>query len=194
MVSPWTEPLVNPEVGRFWNDSLKIRPHLEKIRTLKRSVCVCVCVCSQSVSHSRLSATPWTVATQASLSLGFFQARILEWVAISSPGDLPDTRIFPTRDQTQFSCVSCIGKQILYHWATREALKGSIFYISFKTKAEDLRARLIICLSFLGGLGGEKHSSHKWKDLEMIQQFLAQQTCPHSISLAFRWPSEIWSL
>ena len=27
--------------------------------------------------------TPWTVACQASLSMGFFQARILEWVAIS---------------------------------------------------------------------------------------------------------------
>ena len=74
--------------------------HLKKVHVC---VCVCVCVCSQSV------------ATQSSLSLGFLQARILEWVAISSPGDLPETRIFPTRDQTQFSCVSCIGRQILYH-------------------------------------------------------------------------------
>ena len=29
------------------------------------------------------SAAPWTVAHQAPLSMGFFQARILEWVAIS---------------------------------------------------------------------------------------------------------------
>ena len=29
------------------------------------------------------SATPWTVAGQAPLSVGFFQARTLEWVAIS---------------------------------------------------------------------------------------------------------------
>ena len=28
-------------------------------------------------------ATPWTVACQAPLFMGFFQARILEWVAIS---------------------------------------------------------------------------------------------------------------
>ena len=27
--------------------------------------------------------TPWTVAHQVPLSMGFFQARILEWVAIS---------------------------------------------------------------------------------------------------------------
>ena len=45
-----------------------------------------------------------------------FQARILEWVAISFtrgsswPGDW-----------THISLVSCIGRQILYHWATWEA-------------------------------------------------------------------------
>ena len=41
------------------------------------------------------SATPWTVAHQTPLSLGFFQARILEWVATSSSGDLPDPGIEP---------------------------------------------------------------------------------------------------
>ena len=45
---------------------------------------------------------------------GILQARMLEWVTIFfSKGSSW------TRDQT---CVSCIGKQILYHWATREAL------------------------------------------------------------------------
>ena len=40
---------------------------------------------------------------------GIFQARILEWVAISySRG------CFQPRDQTQVSCVSCIGRQIIY--------------------------------------------------------------------------------
>ena len=40
-------------------------------------------------------ATPWTVTRQAPLSMGILQARILEWVAISS-----------SRDQT---CVCCIS-------------------------------------------------------------------------------------
>ena len=44
-----------------------------------------------------------------------FQARILEWVATSS-----SRRSSPPMDQTLVSCVSCIGKQILYHRATRE--------------------------------------------------------------------------
>ena len=46
-----------------------------------------------SFSRVRLFKTPCTVACQASLSMGFFQARILEWVAIPPPGDLPDPRI-----------------------------------------------------------------------------------------------------
>ena len=47
---------------------------------------------------------------------GIFQARILEQVAISYcrvsswPGD-----------QTHIFCISCIGRQILYHWAPWEA-------------------------------------------------------------------------
>ena len=43
-----------------------------------------VFVCAQLLSHVRLSATLWTVARRAPLSLGIFQARILEWVVISS--------------------------------------------------------------------------------------------------------------
>ena len=44
-----------------------------------------------------------TVACQVPLSIG----RILEWVAISS-----SRGSYQPRDQT---CISCIGRQILYH-------------------------------------------------------------------------------
>ena len=47
---------------------------------------------------------------------GISQASILEWVAISSSSGYS----WP-RDGTHTSWVSCIGRQILYHWATREA-------------------------------------------------------------------------
>ena len=39
--------------------------------------------------------TLWIVAPQDSSVLGISQARILEWVAISSPGYLPDPGIEP---------------------------------------------------------------------------------------------------
>ena len=45
-----------------------------------------------------------------------FQARILEWVAISSSRGFPQTR-----DQTCVSFISGIGRWILYHSATWEA-------------------------------------------------------------------------
>ena len=46
---------------------------------------------------------------------GIFQARILQWVAISYLGDLPFPGIEPD------TWVSCIGRQILYHCANWEA-------------------------------------------------------------------------
>ena len=49
---------------------------------------------------------------------GSSQVRILEWVAISSSRGPSQPR-----DRTQ---VSCTGKQILYRWATWEALRGFI--------------------------------------------------------------------
>ena len=35
------------------------------------------------VAHVRLFATPWTAAYQAPPSMGFFQARVLEWGAMA---------------------------------------------------------------------------------------------------------------
>ena len=57
-----------------------------------------------------------TVAHQVPLSMEILQARILEWVAISSSRESS----WP-RDQTQVSSVFCIGRQVLYQWATWEA-------------------------------------------------------------------------
>ena len=37
------------------------------------------------LSHVRLFVTPWSIAFQASSSMGFSQARILEWVAVPFP-------------------------------------------------------------------------------------------------------------
>ena len=63
----------------------------------------------------------WTVASQAPLSMGFFQARILEWVAISY------SRGFSwPRDRTHVSFISCNGKWILYHCIIWEVHRSPI--------------------------------------------------------------------
>ena len=79
-------------------------------------VCVCVCTCARRVMCVHLFVTPGPSSPGSSVQ-GIFLARILEWVAISfSKGS---SRL---RDQTHISCISCIGRQILYHWATGEVL------------------------------------------------------------------------
>ena len=61
------------------------------------------------------------------------QARILEWVAISS-----SRRPSWLRDQTR---VSCTGTRILYLWATRDSLNVSLALINFPVnKASSLNA------------------------------------------------------
>ena len=52
---------------------------------------------------------------------GIFQTGILDWAPISFCRDL-----FRCRDHTHVFWVSCIGRQILYHWAT-SLLKGEIW-------------------------------------------------------------------
>ena len=88
-----------------------------------------------------LFATPWTVAHQAPLSLGFSRQEILEQGAItysmgsSWPGD-----------QTDISCVSWSGRQILYHCATWAAF----CYLYVKKKG------------WRGPEGEEGHSLQLW--------------------------------
>ena len=53
----------------------------------------------QLLTPLQLFATPWTVGFQVSLSVGILQARILEWIAMSS-----SRRSSHPRDQAQVSC------------------------------------------------------------------------------------------
>ena len=54
-------------------------------------------------SHVRLFVTPWTIACQTPLSKGF--SRQEYWIGLP-PGDQSSQ----PRNQTHFSCVSCIGR------------------------------------------------------------------------------------
>ena len=73
-----------------------------------------------------------------------FQARILEWVAISySRGSS-----WP-KDQTHISCISCISRRILYHWAIWEAP----FFVSEDARIWGLRNHSFernMCWNYLG--------------------------------------------
>ena len=85
-----------------------------EIRCLKPSEQGCLL---SRFSHVHLFATPWNYSPPGSLSMGILQARILERAGISSSRGSSWSR-----DWTHTSCVSCAGRQILYHWTTRESL------------------------------------------------------------------------
>ena len=72
------------------------------------------CCCCRLVSKScQTLSNPMDCSPPDSSVHKIFQARILEWVAISSSGGSSQPR--------DWTCTSCIGRRILYHWATREA-------------------------------------------------------------------------
>ena len=64
-----------------------------------------------SLSHARLFATPWTIACQASLSMGFSRQKYWSGLPFPSPGDLLDQGL-------NLCLLHC--RQILYHWAIWE--------------------------------------------------------------------------
>ena len=59
---------------------------------------------------------------------GIFQVRILGWIAISCSRGSSQPK-----DQTHISCISCIGRQILYHWHHRESPKPPFHRHTHKT-------------------------------------------------------------
>ena len=121
-------------------------------------VCVRARACTCELSCVLLSVASWNVACQAPLVHGIFQARILSVLATqacpthcdpmdcSPPGssvqEILQARILkwvaiPSskgssqhRNQTHISCVSCIGRQVLYqlsHW--RSPLIPTVFSV-----------------------------------------------------------------
>ena len=78
----------------------------EKINAPSR---MCACMLRR-FSRVWLFATPWTIASLTPQSMGILQARILEWVAMSTSWG-----IFPTQGSNHISSVSCTGRQFLYH-------------------------------------------------------------------------------
>ena len=52
-------------------------------------------VVAQLLSHGQLFSTPWTVARQAPLSMGFPRQEYWSGLPFPSPGDLPDPGIKP---------------------------------------------------------------------------------------------------
>ena len=73
------------------------------VKSLSLGMWTLACMCVRALSHVQLFATPWNVAHQGPLFMGYPATRILERVAISSSRG--SSRL---RDWTSVSCSSCI--------------------------------------------------------------------------------------
>ena len=78
---------------------------------------VLVAVCAQACMTL---CDPMDCSPPGSTIQGIFQARILEWVAVSSSRGSSWTR-----EWTHVFCISCIGRWILYSWAKEALLVAS---------------------------------------------------------------------
>ena len=63
---------------------------------MKRSLWLVCVLCAQSLTCIQVFATPWTVAHQAPLSMGFSRQEHWSGLPFPSPWDLPDPGIKPT--------------------------------------------------------------------------------------------------
>ena len=119
------------------------------MRLLARCSKACEYVCSV-IHWCKHFATPWTVACQTPLSMGFPRKKY--WNGFPSPGDLPDEGIESvslalnlSRDWNCVFCVSCIGRHILYNWAMWEAkdkLNHALFYtITYITRDTKIKQK-----------------------------------------------------
>ena len=140
---------------------------------------LCVCVCSQfcpTLCNSMDCSPPGSSVHE------IFQARILKWVAISYSGISSQPR-----DQTCISCVSCIGRQILYHWAAwgAQVLTEHLLneWMIEWIDTNYLHIGLVNC-----GPGGEGHSEDEDNGLGNDERELTDtRPCMQAQSLSCLW-------
>ena len=126
-------------------------------------VCVCVCVCV-TCSVMSDSATPCTVACQATLSMGFSK----HWseLPFPSPGDLPDPEIEPRSPALQADSspsklpgkplcgyIVQILKHILFPWRITNVYIINVNHTSYNFEIKSMLGRNNCTVLFIFGSG-----------------------------------------
>ena len=108
----WMNFLANPNLNEYvstlvCNDHIPRPYHL--ILSASAFICSLFVLFAPTLSCVWLFVTPWTVAHQTPLSMGFPRQEYWSGLLFPPPGDLPDPRIKPT-----LFCISCTGRQVFY--------------------------------------------------------------------------------
>ena len=80
----------------------------------------------KSLSHVQLSATPWTVARQALLSMGFSRREYWSGLPFPSPGDLPDPGVKPRSPTLQADSLPSEPPGKPQHKSWQTCVRGSV--------------------------------------------------------------------
>ena len=120
---------------------------------------------------------------------GIFQARILEWVAMSfSMGS------FPPRDQNYIFCISCIGRWILYYWATWgdvltfSSVQFSHSVVSDSLQPHELQHARPPCPSPTPGVHSNSRLSSQWCHPAISSSVIPFSSCPQSLPASEFFP------
>ena len=162
-----------------------------------------MCACAQS----RLTlCDPMDCNLPGSSVHRIFQTRILEWIAISSSKGSSWTR-----DQT---CVSCIGRWILYHWATWELRYGEMrlagglgqilkwlvnqveeFGFSFEGNKDNVKMTVTSGFPQLGTIGNSHNClGARWRQCELGSLQFGERYLGSGVEKPFMWCLELWQL
>ena len=93
----------------LWKLSFTLMIYLRFLSGSLTSLVLHVCVLS-CFSHVRPFVTPWTVAHQVLLSMGFSRQEYWNGLPRPPPGDLPNLGT-----ELTFACISCIAGRFLTH-------------------------------------------------------------------------------
>ena len=157
-----------------------------------RSCCSCECWCSVRAQSCWALCDPVDCTLPSSPVQGFSMARILEWVVIS---------FFRGSSWDQVSWASCIGRQILCHWATWEGHVLMAFFrfqilsscgppITHTTHRMELLG-FHGASGFLGGCDAGK-SNHHQRALQPLCGLYLQDRWPFHFPNRERWL--LWDL
>ena len=149
-------------------------------------VCVCVCVCCL-VTKSCLTLLPHgLVDCQAFLSVGFFRQEYWSELPFPSPGDLPWPR--------NWTHISCISRQILYHLGTREVLVCVCLnvYIIMTRHSNGFIFPFLLCLSHISKWQKELLKKLLYSIIYYNERYVLKTNKKRKECLNSRWAS-LWN-
>ena len=143
------------------------------------------------LNHVQLCVIPLTVACQDTLSMEVLQVRILSGLSFPSPGELP-----LSGDWTHVSCVSCIGRRILYYsveFSSVQSLNHVRLFVNLWTAACQAFLSITNSQSLLKFMSIESvmPSSHFIFCHPLLLQpsiFLSIRVFSNESALCIRWP------